>query len=647
MLGVLWLLLIPAFAVGADQDETTSKSETQKMEANNKTQEETEDDTLKLDEVVITASRVEESLRMVTKSVTVITDVEIQQKGTQSVIDVLNDVPGVTISSYGPPGGAEYMYVRGAANGKTLVMIDGVRVQNPGSTSNALSLAYLGTDNIERIEVVRGAESVLYGSDAMGGVINIITKKGKGKPTVTAGFEGGSFETFKENLGVRGGNAILDYSLQATRTDISGLSKADSPEQEEDEYGNTSLSGKLNARITDKTEVGLTAYYSDTSMETDDSPDPITGLGRDGYDIMYNEMLIISAHLDQDISKWWTSSLKVGNTNNEAEYYDASTEIEKFKYSYEGTTQTASWQNNFFLGDRDTLTAGIDYIQEEARMNSGSSIPINNESAYTTSGFVSNHWTPTDNINISTGLRYDEHENFGSATTYQVSAAYFFDNTGTKIRTSYGTGFKAPSLLQLYYPYGYGNEDLEPEKSKSFDIGIDQYLLDDRLALSIAYFHNDITNLIGTARINGQTQFYNVEGVTTDGLETSLSWRVIPELTLNLHYTYQESIDDSLDRQRTHIPKHTGGGSINYTPWEKFNWNVSAQYKGKRYAAKLGDSYPVVPAQLIFNTKISYDFMDWLQLTARIENFTNEKYQSMYGYTGPGIGFYAGLNLTY
>ena len=147
--------------------------------------------------------------------------------------------------------------------------------------------------------------------------------------------------------------------------------------------------------------------------------------------------------------------------------------------------------------------------------------------------------------------------------------------------------------------------------------------------------------------MGGITQFYNVDGVKAEGLEASLSWRVNPELGLNLHYTYQESIDESLDRQRAHIPEHTGGGSINYTPWEKFNWNVSAQYMGERYAAKLGDRYPVVPDQLIFNTKVSYDYTKWLQLTARIDNFTDEDYQSMYGYTGPGIAFYAGFNLTF
>ena len=228
--------------------------------------------------------------------------------------------------------------------------------------------------------MVRGAESVLYGSDAMGGVINIITKRGKGKPTFTAGFEGGSFETFKENAGVRGGS---DYSFQVTQTNIGGLSKADTLEQEKDYYGNTALTGKLNTKLTDKTEIGVSAMYTYTSMDIDNSPDATTGLGREGFDVLYNSMLVASVHLDQKLTKWWDFSLKIGNTDNKSEYFDAAIETEQFKYDFEGHTQTGSWQNNFYIGDKDTLVAGIDYIQEQARMQYAGQDPVDHVNAYT------------------------------------------------------------------------------------------------------------------------------------------------------------------------------------------------------------------------------------------------------------------------
>jgi vitamin B12 transporter len=244
------------------------------------------------------------------------------------------------------------------------------------------------------------------------------------------------------------------------------------------------------------------------------------------------------------------------------------------------------------------------------------------------------------------GIRYDKHQNFGSETTYKASAAYRFDNLGTKVRGSYGTGFRAPSVMQLYYPV-YGNLDLQPEKSKGFDVGVDQDLLNDKVTLSVTYFRCDLKNMIGAVQVGGLYQFYNISSVKTTGLETAASWRPLQWLAVNLHYTYQESIDESIQQLRSHVPRHTGGGSINLRPIDKLNWNISAQYMGKRYAAKLGSRYPTVPAQLVCDTAISYDVNERLQLTGRISNFTGLSYQSMYGYSAPGIAFYGGFNITY
>ncbi|XPS86824.1 TonB-dependent receptor associated with cobalamin uptake [Desulfosarcina variabilis str. Montpellier] len=565
----------------------------------------------------------------------------------QTVVEVLNDVPGVVINTYGPPGGADYFYIRGAGNGQTIVMIDGVRVQDPSSTTNALSIANLRTDNIERIEVVRVAKSVLYGSSAMGGVVNIITKRWEGKPKLSAGFEGGSYSTFKENAALSGGTNRIDYSLQATRTDTGGLSRADSPDpQEIDYYDNTTIAGNLNGRITDRTEAGITAYYVHSNMDYDESPDPDTGQGRDAYPALYSDMLLLTAHLDQEVTDWWNTSVKVGNTDADRDYFTEAPEIKEFLYSYTGNTKTASWQNDFFLGDTDTLTAGFDYLHETGSYEQGTSAVLNDIQARTKSLFIHNLWMPLENVNISVGLRYDDHQNFGSHTTYRAGAAYLFETLGTKIRGSYGTGFRAPSVLQLYYPV-YGNQDLQPEESEGVDIGIDQNLFNDMLTLSVTYFHNDIEDMIGTDNVGGVTRFYNVASVKTTGVETTLSWRPHRQVTLNLHYTYQDSEDESIQQQRTHIPYHTGGGSINYSPTDKFNWNVSAQYMGERYAAKLGDRYPIVSEQLVLGTAASYDVTKWLELTARISNLTDLSYQSMYGYTAPGIGFYGGFNLTF
>ncbi|MBU4463117.1 MAG: TonB-dependent receptor plug domain-containing protein, partial [Proteobacteria bacterium] len=180
-----------------------------------------------MEETVVTASRIEELLKYSPDSVTIVTGEEIQKKGKQTVIDVLKDVPGISIAQYGSPGGGSSIYMRGTNNAHTLIMIDGVRVGDPMATDGKMSIADLSTDNIERIEIVRGAQSVLYGSDAIGGVINIITKKSKGKPKFYLSSEGGSFETFREKVGVSGSNDKINYAASISRLDMKRVSRAD------------------------------------------------------------------------------------------------------------------------------------------------------------------------------------------------------------------------------------------------------------------------------------------------------------------------------------------------------------------------------------------------------------------------------------
>jgi len=619
-------LLLPGFVLAADKNEATAK---------------TGGEPVRMEETIVTASRVEESLRMVADSVTVATEKEIQRKGRQTVVEVLNDVPGVNISQNSSFGGSTSIYLRGTSNAHTIVLIDGVRVADPISSDGKVNLADLPTNNIERIEVVRGNQSVLYGSDAIGGVINIITKKGKGKPTISAGFEGGSFQTFKENLSFRGGTEKIDFSASVSRLDSQGVSKADvEPNPEMDYYNNTNFSVNLNGRITDKTRAGVSFYHNKSQSDLD-----TTG-GIDAYETQYSAITTTSANIEQDFTKWWTSILKVSNTDSKREYFKDGPGsyagiVQFFESSYKGNIKTASWQNNFFLGDKDTLTVGLDYTHETGSQQYEQTF-LNDVMARTKSAFIQNKWTPVENANITVGVRSDHHQQFGQETTYKVAGAYLFEKLGTKVRASYGTGFHAPSLYQLYEP-NYGNTNLAPEKSKGFDAGIDQSLFGDKVNLSATYFRNDLDNLIvwdwGTSR------YANVQQARTEGIETSATWRPLTWLSLNANYTYLDAKNDTTQKQLTYRPHHTAGGSVNIRPIDKLNWNVSMQYVGKRYRDP-GNNF-TMPAYTIYSTAVSYDVTKWMQLTGRITNFTDKHYQSIYQYGEPGIGFFGGIKLTY
>ncbi|MEQ8202421.1 MAG: TonB-dependent receptor [Smithellaceae bacterium] len=619
-------LLLPGFVLAADKNEATAK---------------TGGEPVRMEETIVTASRVEESLRMVADSVTVATEKEIQRKGRQTVVEVLNDVPGVNINQNGSYGGSTSVYLRGTSNAHTIVLLDGVRVADPISSDGKVNLADLPTNNIERIEVVRGNQSVLYGSDAIGGVINIITKKGKGKPTISAGFEGGSFQTFKENLSFRGGTEKIDFSASVSRLDSQGVSKADvEPNPEMDYYNNTNFSVNLNGRITDKTRAGVSFYHNKSQSDLD-----TTG-GIDAYETQYSAITTTSANIEQDFTKWWTSILKVSNTDSKRKYFKDGPGsyagiVQFFESSYKGNIKTASWQNNFFMGDKDTLTVGLDYTHETGSQQYEQTF-LNDVMARTKSAFIQNKWTPVENANITVGVRSDHHQQFGQETTYKVAGAYLFEKLGTKVRASYGTGFHAPSLYQLYEP-NYGNTNLAPEKSKGFDAGIDQSLFGDKVNLSATYFRNDLDNLIvwdwGTSR------YANVQQARTEGIETSATWRPLTWLSLNANYTYLDAKNDTTQKQLTYRPHHTAGGSVNIRPIDKLNWNVSMQYVGKRYR-DTSNNY-TMPAYTIYSTAVSYDVTKWMQLTGRISNFTNEHYQSIYQYGEPGIGFFGGIKLTY
>ena len=598
-----------------------------------------EEKTVMLEEIVVTASRIEELLKYSPDSVTIVTGEEIQKKGKQTVIDVLKDIPGIFIVQYGSPGGSSSIYTRGTNNAHTLIMIDGVRVGDPMSTDGKMSIADLSTDNIERIEIVRGAQSVLYGSDAIGGVINIITKKGKGKPKFYLSSEGGSFETFRERAGVSGSNDKINYAASVSRLDMKRVSRADEDlgNTERDYYHDTNISARVDGQISETVRMGFSARHSESSMDYDEGW-PVS----DADKVQDTDITSVTTNFDQDIFDWWQHIIKFGTTETKREYTKNNG---IFNGTYNGTTKLASWQHNFFIGEIDTVTAGFDY-QEEDGDSQGTSSNITNKSVNTKSFFIQNKLTPFKGLSFTLGARHDDHQTFGGKDTYKGAIAYFYENTGTKVRGSYGTGFHAPSLYQLYS--SYGDTNLKPEESKGYDVGIDQELFDKKVLLSATYFHTKIDDLIDWNSLT--SKYYNVGKVKTKGWETSFSVKPLTWLSFDVHYTYTEAKnkdegDTNNGNDLIYRPKHAGGASLNIEPLEKLNVNLNTQYVGRRY--RNAGNTAEMPDYTLFNLVASYDMMKWLKIFGRVENLTDQKYQSIYKYGEPGIGFYGGIKVTF
>lgn len=591
---------------------------------------------IKMEEVVVTASRLEEPLRYSPDSVTVITEEEIQKKDKKAIIDVLRDVPGVFIRQNSSFGGSSSIYLRGTNNAHTLIMIDGVRVGDPMAGDGKMSISDLSTDNIDRIEIIRGAQSVLYGSDAIGGVINIITQKGEGRPKFYLSGEGGSFETFREKLGVTGSNDKVSYSACISRLDTKGVSKADEDlgNTEQDYYHNTNISARLDAQISETVKAGFSVRHSQSKMDYDDT-------GADADKVSDTDISSLSTNLDQDLCSWWQHIIKLGTTETKREY----TANGAFDGTYKGTTKLASWQHNFFIQDKDTITAGFDYQEESGDVQNpwGN---ITEKKVDTNSLFIQNKWTPFQGLSFTLGMRHDDHQTFGDEDTYKGALAYLYEETGTKIRGSYGTGFRAPSLYQLYS--SYGDPNLKPEESKGFDAAIDQELFGRKMLVSVTYFQTEIDQLIDW---NWSTwKYYNVGKAKTKGWETSASFKPLDWLSFDAYYTYMEAKDETSGgtyqgKYLIYRPKHTGGASLNIKPLEKLNVNLNVQYVGKRYrnASNTGE----MPSYTLLNLVASYNVTEWFQAFGRVDNLTDKNYQSIYQYGEPGIGIYGGIKATF
>ncbi|MBN1382782.1 MAG: TonB-dependent receptor [Deltaproteobacteria bacterium] len=595
-------------------------------------------------QIIVTASRIEEPLKYSPDAVTVVTETEMKQKGQKTVIDVLEDTPGMVVSRNGAFGAPSSIYLRGTNNAHTFIMIDGVRVGDSMSTDGKLSISDLSTDNIERIEIVRGAQSVLYGSDAIGGVINIITKKGKGKPSFSFSSEAGSFQSFRENVGVSGSNDRLSYAASVERFDTQGVSKADEDLpgiDEEDYYHNTSISARLSGRLSDTTSMGFTVRHNESELDMD-GYDYVTYAITDTDEVQEITLTSTSANFDHDLTDWWQHMIKIGNTDVERKY----TLNGKFNNAFSGTNRQTSWQHNFFIGTVDTISAGFDYEEEEGDLQDPTYGNIPNKSTNTKSFFLQNKLTAFKGISVTLGYRAIDHQTFGSEDLFKAAAAYLIEKTGTKIRGSYGTGFHAPCLYQLYS--SYGDPTLKPEKSKSYDIGIEQFFLDEKGNVSLTYFHNEIEDLIDWHPITYVT--YNVGEAKTEGWEAVFSFSPANRISFDAAYTYTKATDETpggiyTGKALRYRPKHSGSASVNIKPQEKLNVNVNARYTGKRYRDK--SNINTMPDYTLLNLSASYDVTQRFRVFGRIDNLTDENYNSMYEYGEPGIGFYGGVTLTF
>ncbi len=618
------------------------------------------DNALELPNMVVTATRTETPENEVASSMTVITAEDISAKHLTTAADALRTVPGVDVIRSGGPGQPTAVYLRGANANHTLVLVDGVEMNDPSSTDGSFDFANLQTDNIERIEVLRGAASAIYGSDAMGGVINVITKKGKGSAKFTGTAEGGSYDTWKTTGAVSGSTERVNYSLNASRLETAGFSTADQAMGNVNPNGhaNTTVSGSSGIKVTDNLDLGATLRYNEGKTSYDDCG----GVNCDntGNYNTFNELFtrgfghlklfdgLWEQTLGAAYSRTDRSNVNVFSPASPNSFNSASANLgEKVKLDY---------QNIFNIHKSNIVTLGVEEEADSLSSSSASpdpygynaSIPV--KTMNTVSTYLQDQIKLFDRSFTTLGVRYDDNNRFGGHETWRVNELYNIKETGTRLKGNYGTGFKAPSLNQLYDTiYGSGNPNLKPETSVNWDAGLEQDLYRKKITTSVSYFNNNFNNLIQFLSVPPYTN-NNVSRAKTSGVETFMEMRPLTDLTLRSTYTYTQSLDMVTNNQLLHRPKNKASFDADYQFLEKAHIHFNVLMVGQK-ADTAYISYSSVPVTIasytLLNLAGSYDVNKHLQVFGRIDNLLNKQYQEIYGYGTSGVAGYGGVKVSY
>lgn len=616
----------------------------------------------KLNEVVISATRTSSSTLQLANSISVIDSEQISNSNANNVFDVLKNEPGISFTRQGGNGTLSNIYIRGANSSHTLVLIDGVEVNLTNDPSGVYDFSAMPVDNIERIEVLRGPQSTLYGSDALAGVINIITKKGSGTPKFSLQTDGGSYNTYKTMLGVNGSIKSFNYSAALSRTGSDGFSAAS------EKYGNTEKDGYtfnnfnslLGYNLSDNTEINLYSRFTKSKSDNDQ----FGGMFGDDPTYVFNQGEF-SVRGEGKINLFdgaWNQKLGINFIRNVRKYsFDTSAASIFYSNSlYDGRKYKLDWQNDFQIGKSNLLTAGFDLEFDESASeyysynyilipDYASIIPL--KDTRTIGVFIQDQIKFDDAFFVSLGLRLDDHNKFGSQFTYRIAPAYMLWETGTKFKATIGTGFKAPSLYYLYDP-AYGNENLNPEESFGWDFGIEQFFFKQYLSFGTTFFYNKFNDMFGFDYETFKT--INVNKAVTKGFELYFQAKPLDELQIKANYTFTDARDISLsssefDKKLLRRPENKVGFYTSYSFNQKSNINSEIIWVGNREDMDFS-TYPSKRVELkgyvLLNFSAHYDIFTFLRLNARVENILDSDYEQVLGYATPGLSFYGGIKLS-
>jgi vitamin B12 transporter len=492
----------------------------------------------------------------------------------------------------------------------------------------------------------------LYGSDAIGGVISIVTKKGEGPPQFTGRLEGGSFGTFNQSASVRGSVSRLNYSFNVGHflTDDTPVTPFDllpsGRKRINDSYENTTVSAKLGADLTETFGIDLVGRYTDSTLfftGDDFSVFPSVPAASQSEQNARQLFARGEAHLVL-FDGVFKNRVGVGYTNYRTTIQapDSGFGLPPENTNH-GDRIKFDWQGNVDLGKGHALILGVE-DQTDRLLDS----PISAENG-NVAGFAELQSEIVANLFAAASVRYDDNDRFGGKTTWRIAPVYLVPKIGTKLKASYGTGFKAPSLTQLFVSFPafnfFANPDLQPEESEGYDFGFEQPLAGERVCFGATYFHNDIKNLI-----NANASFTSLENVgeaTTEGVETFASVAVTDRFKLRGDYTYTDATDDTTGLELLRRPKHKASLNATWLPTDRLSLSATMLYVGSQVDGNRSFSIQRLDTSPYFvvNLAADYDLSKGVTLFARIDNLFDRRYESPTGFQRPGFGVFGGMRV--
>jgi len=599
------------------------------------------------EEVVVTANRTERPVEQVGQSVTVIAEDEIVARQSQAVVDLLRTVPGVSFTRAGGLGTTASVNIRGADPQQTLLLVDGVKLDDPASPGGGYDFGNLLVGNIDRIEVVRGSQSVIWGSRAIGGVVNVLTQAPSESFELRAAGEYGSRDTVNSTVNASGklGPVLASLGGQYLRTDGISAFNVDRGGRERDGYRQYGVNAKLAVEVTDGFALEARGRYADSRVDLDGFPAPAFTFA-DTADFSTSEELSGYAGARLAVAGGrFRNRLGVAYSRIDRANFGATGPA---TFDSRGTNRRFEYQGVVQTGP---VSATFGAESERSRFRTDSFGTASTARNRINSVYGELTLTPVTGVALTGGVRHDDHSRFGGETTAAANVALSPNGGRTTIRASYGEGFGAPSLYQLFGDYG--NTTLVPERSKSWDAGVTQRLIGDTLTIQAGYFHRNtrdqidfvscfrVTTGICTNRPFGT--YDNIRSTRAEGAEASIVVKPVEPLRVAFAYTYLDATNRDTGRELARRPRESASVVADYH-WA-FGLSAGAT------VAHVGDSFDNaanttrLDGYVLVDLRASFPVTRGVELFGRVENLFDERYETVFQYGTQRRAAYGGVRL--